>query len=310
MNFPRSDYRPAWLYWSARARDASGDRAGAIERYQLTVGDYQNTYYGPLGRGAAEKVRRSAPSGHARLFGAAGANTPSGATAVSADRAGDSHAAGAGSLRSGAEGAGVRARKLGRLAGFRPPPRGHRSRWRPPKRAPRSSPSRAASITLMKRAYPQFLARGGEQLPREILMTIFPLSYWDLIRKYSAQNDLDPYLVAALMAQESTFVRDIRSHANAYGLTQLMPPTAQAVRAQAQASSTRTSLLTNPGRQHPNRHGVFGRHDPRVRLGARWRWPATTPAKRRCAAGCRRSPRTCRRTSSSTTSRIRKPRTT
>ena len=81
------------------------------------------------------------------------------------------------------------------------------------------------SITLMKRAYPQFMASGGDQLPREILTTIFPLEYWDLIKKNSAQNKLDPYLVAALMAQESTFVRDIKSHAGAYGLMQMMPPT-------------------------------------------------------------------------------------
>mgnify|MGYP006202017007 CR=1 FL=1 len=32
-------------------------------------------------------------------------------------------------------------------------------------------------------------------------------------------------MVAALVAQESTFVRDIRSHAGAYGLMQIMPPT-------------------------------------------------------------------------------------
>ena len=63
------------------------------------------------------------------------------------------------------------------------------------------------SITLMKRAYPQFMAGGGDQLPREILTTIFPLEYWDLIQKNAAQHKLDPYLVAALMAQESTFVR-------------------------------------------------------------------------------------------------------
>src|SRR5205085_2778943 len=31
----------------------------------------------------------------------------------------------------------------------------------------------------------------------------------------------------ALVAQESTFVADIRSHANAYGLTQLLPSTAK-----------------------------------------------------------------------------------
>jgi soluble lytic murein transglycosylase len=81
------------------------------------------------------------------------------------------------------------------------------------------------SITLMKRAYPQFMAAGGEQLPREILTAIFPLEYWDLIKKNAAQHKLDPYLVAGLMAQESTFVADIKSHAGAYGLMQMMPST-------------------------------------------------------------------------------------
>ena len=27
--FPRADYRPAWIYWSGRARDRMGDSTGA-----------------------------------------------------------------------------------------------------------------------------------------------------------------------------------------------------------------------------------------------------------------------------------------
>ena len=79
----------------------------------------------------------------------------------------------------------------------------------------------------MKRAYPHYLASGGEELPGEILKVIFPLAYWDSIRKYADQFNLDPYLTAALIAQESTFVPDIKSYANAWGLTQLMPATAR-----------------------------------------------------------------------------------
>jgi hypothetical protein len=45
------------------------------------------------------------------------------------------------------------------------------------------------------------LTAGGQQLPAEILQVIFPLVYWDSIRKYSAQHDLDPYLIAALVAR-------------------------------------------------------------------------------------------------------------
>jgi len=80
-------------------------------------------------------------------------------------------------------------------------------------------------IVLMKRAYPQYLAEGGERLPREILEVIFPVAHWDLIRKQSASKKLDPHLVAALVAQESTFDEDARSPANARGLMQIMPAT-------------------------------------------------------------------------------------
>jgi soluble lytic murein transglycosylase len=60
-----------------------------------------------------------------------------------------------------------------------------------------------------------------------VLQVIYPVAYWDLIRKYAAADNLDPYLMAALVAQESTFVPDIRSYANAYGLMQLIPSTAR-----------------------------------------------------------------------------------
>jgi soluble lytic murein transglycosylase len=83
------------------------------------------------------------------------------------------------------------------------------------------------SITMMRRAYPQFMATGGEDLPRDVLTHIFPLAYWDLIQKYSAQHGLDRFLVAALVAQESTFVPAVRSSAGAVGLMQLMPATAR-----------------------------------------------------------------------------------
>ena len=80
-------------------------------------------------------------------------------------------------------------------------------------------------INVMKRAYPQYLTAGGEKLPSELLKVLFPIDYWPLITKYSKQNGLDPFLVAALMAQESTFTAEIRSSANAYGLMQLIPAT-------------------------------------------------------------------------------------
>ena len=80
-------------------------------------------------------------------------------------------------------------------------------------------------INAMKRAYPQYLAAGGEQLPTELLKVLFPVNYWPEIRRYATEHHLDPYMVAALIAQESTFTADVRSAANAYGLMQIVPAT-------------------------------------------------------------------------------------
>ena len=82
-----------------------------------------------------------------------------------------------------------------------------------------------AGINVMKRAYPQYIAAGGERLPTELLKVLYPVNYWPLIRRYSAERQLDPYLIAALIAQESTFTADVKSAANAYGLMQILPST-------------------------------------------------------------------------------------
>jgi soluble lytic murein transglycosylase len=89
------------------------------------------------------------------------------------------------------------------------------------------------------------MAAGGEDLPREILSVIFPLEYWDLLRKYARQHDIDPYLLAALVAQESTFAPDVRSPANAVGLMQLLPSTARQ-QARKLKITYSTRLLTDP----------------------------------------------------------------
>ena len=98
----------------------------------------------------------------------------------------------------------------------------------------------------MKRAYPQYLAAGGEELPPAVLEVIYPLDYWPLIEKYSTANGLDPYLMAALIAQESTFTADVRSGANAYGLMQLLPTTGRRYAQRLGIRPFSTSSLTRP----------------------------------------------------------------
>ena len=160
------------------------------------------------------------------------------------------------------------------------------------------------AINLMKRAYPQYLAAGGEQLPRAILRIIYPIAYWESIQKYAGEAGLDPYMVAALAAQESTFVANIRSPAKAVGLLQLEPSTARQVAKRIDMKYT-SKTLTDP--------------DANLRLGTAYSpprfassatciscWRATTPARAPCIAGSA-SARACRGKSSSTTFRTRDP---
>jgi soluble lytic murein transglycosylase len=54
----------------------------------------------------------------------------------------------------------------------------------------------------------------------------YPRGYWDLLTTASSRNQLDPYLVAALIRQESLFNPQARSTSDARGLMQLLPVTA------------------------------------------------------------------------------------
>ena len=109
-------------------------------------------------------------------------------------------------------------------------------------------------INAMKRAYPQWLAAGGESLPVEIQKVVFPLDYWPLLQKHAAARGLDPFLVAALTAQESTFdpvdpLVGQRRRPDA-GAALDRP----AVRPQAEDPALHGREAHGPGNQRPARH--------------------------------------------------------
>src|SRR6185369_11820041 len=102
------------------------------------------------------------------------------------------------------------------------------------------------AIQTMRRAYPQFMQAGGELLPQEILTVIFPVAHWDLIQQYAQAKELDRFLLAALIAQESTFQADIRSSANAWGLMQILPSTGRLYAQRLSIRPFSTARLTDP----------------------------------------------------------------
>jgi soluble lytic murein transglycosylase len=205
--FPRSDYRPSWIYWSARAHGRLNEPTLADARYTLVVEDYQNTYYGRL---ALKRLAGAAPQRHLVVDEepADPVTLPPNEPVIRAllglqlyDQAIDElHFA----QKAYGDSAAIQA-TLGWIYNQRGDLR--------------------AGINAVRRAYPQYMAAGGEKLPTELLKVLFPVNYWSTIKRYSELHHVDPYVIAALCLQESNFTADIKSPANAYGVMQLLPST-------------------------------------------------------------------------------------
>jgi soluble lytic murein transglycosylase len=67
---------------------------------------------------------------------------------------------------------------------------------------------------------------------------LYPQAYWSMITTHTQAKGLDPYLILALIRQESLFDPEAVSPARAYGLMQLLPKTAARVTRNEQVSPT------------------------------------------------------------------------
>ena len=246
--FPRADTRPAWLYWSGRARDQTGETAIANERYRLEVADYQNSYYGRLASTLLAERDDPPVDANVTVAPALGA-APIPTAALIRQLVGlEMYDAALKELQ-------YAQLEWGDTSAIEATVAWIRHMQARNEIAPDRFDHLRGAINIMKRAYPQYLAAGGEGLPPAILEVIYPLDYWPLITKYSDANGLDPYLMAALIAQESTFTADVRSPANAYGLMQLLPATGR-VYARRVGLQYSAGLLTQP--------------EPNIRMGMKY----------------------------------------
>jgi soluble lytic murein transglycosylase len=233
--FPRADTRPAWLYWSGRAHDQIGDTELANDRYRVEVEDYGNSYYGRLASKILDARHRLSIDPNITVASTAAPGIPT-AELIRQLVAVELYDPALKELA------------YAKLAWGDSPPIEATTAWiRHEQAQHETAPERfdhlRGAINVMKRAYPQYLAAGGEGLPPAVLEVIYPLDYWPLIHKYSEANDLDPYLMAALVAQESTFTADVRSGANAIGLMQLVPSTGRLYARRLHMPFTNNSLL-------------------------------------------------------------------
>lgn len=101
------------------------------------------------------------------------------------------------------------------------------------------------AIITIRDAFPFHVSATGDLLPRPIWELFYPLPYRDHVERYARARELDPYLVAALIRQESTFNPRVRSPAGARGLMQIIPATGrQLARQERRRYATRD--LYNP----------------------------------------------------------------
>ena len=238
--FPRSDYRPSWIYWSGRSHDRLGERELASARFRLTIADYANSYYGRLA--SAVLGQRNEPIAIQSV-----ATSTVGAVPGLIPNEGLIREFGGLELYDAA----LREVQYAQHVWGNSPQLEATVAWiRHNQGLGLSGTDRfnaiRGAINTMRRAYPQFMAAGGENLPPEILRIIYPLDFWPLIARGSTQYELDPYLMTALMAQESTFTPEIKSNANAWGLMQLLPSTARRYANKMGIRRFSTSSLTDP----------------------------------------------------------------
>ena len=112
--------------------------------------------------------------------------------------------------------------------------------------AARNAPDRA--LHYIKAYAPGYLYMPLDQAPVAFWRLAFPLPFRDCVERHSRAQGLDPFLVSALIRQESEFNPKVISHANAYGLMQLLPATGRQLARHFGIRRLRASQLLTPDR--------------------------------------------------------------
>jgi soluble lytic murein transglycosylase len=102
------------------------------------------------------------------------------------------------------------------------------------------------AIGILQRRFKQFIRHGGSQIPQRLWEILFPLNYWETIRVEAQKRNIDPYLVASIIRQESGFEPSTVSNAGAIGLMQIMPGEASRIATEAGMSQIDRANLFDP----------------------------------------------------------------
>ena len=229
--FPSGPEVPAALYWRARIAEDEQDYALARAWYTKLTEHFQNYYYGCLGRERLDKLSASVAN---VSLDKASSNTPDPPDPTLA-RIPALKAPGPEALEIEAPPEQLRAAKSQLLVNaglnefaireLEAEQGGQGANWATLMiaRIYEDNGQIHRAIQFLKKAMPGYYSIDLAQLPREYWEILFPRPYWTDLQRQAEANSLDPYLVASLIRQESEFNPGAVSHADAYGLMQLLP---------------------------------------------------------------------------------------
>lgn len=112
------------------------------------------------------------------------------------------------------------------------------------------------AMRVLKRAIPFYTSASIDAIPMGYWRILFPEPYWNQIKQSASANGLDPYMVAALIRQESEFNPQAISNKDAYGLMQLLPSAGRAMAKEEGIRHFEARQLLDP--------------DTNIRLGCRY----------------------------------------
>ena len=222
--YPRSASAAGAIYWTARL-DEKEDPALALRLYAFLMERFPNYYYGLRARHRSRNLSTQEPKGREGLPAFLSALPKARKTAPKPSRKTEAL------LRRGAILYGLGLAKEAaaelRTGDFRQPD----GPWIGLDLARQYAEQGRyhLGLRMMKRYGFGYLRMPFESMPREFWRRLFPMPYEKSLRARAKTHKLDPYVVAALIRQESEFNPGATSYAGARGLMQIMPATGKGV---------------------------------------------------------------------------------
>jgi soluble lytic murein transglycosylase len=102
------------------------------------------------------------------------------------------------------------------------------------------------ALRAMKSLATDYLNLPLESAPRKVWDHLFPLPWRAELVRNASERNLDPYVMAGLIRQESEFNPKAISRAKAYGLTQVRPPTGRMFARSSGVKRLSNSMLFQP----------------------------------------------------------------